>query len=74
MNIYAKEGDKVIYCNPENGYPSDQEQCKKHLELNKVYTVDFTVVGQSHTSVHLKEFPKMSFNSVMFENYKEVTK
>lgn len=71
MNIYAKEGDKVIFCNPKNGYDCDKNQCAKHLKVNQVYTVDFTDVGQSSTRVYLKEFHNVSFNSVMFDDFIE---
>jgi hypothetical protein len=69
MNIYAKNGDKVIFCYPDNGYEHDQEYCKKHLTLNGVYTVELTEVGQSYSSVILQEIPNKSFNTVMFRDF-----
>lgn len=71
MNIYAKEGDKVIFCNPNSGYPSDRNLCNRLLILDDVYTIDFTIVGDSYTEVYLKEFYGVAFNSVMFEDYEE---
>lgn len=71
MNIFARKGDKVVYCYPGNGYEYDQEVCKKYLTLNGVYTVESTAVGQSHSSVILKEVPNRSFNTVMFSDFKE---
>lgn len=70
MNIYAKKGDKVVFCYPDNGYKHDQEDCKKRLTLNRVYTVKSTEVGQSHSSVSLKEV-QGTFNTVMFKDFKE---
>lgn len=69
MNIYAKEGSKVVFANPNNGYQSDKKQCERLLTLNAVYTINATDVGSSHTDVYLKEFPDEVFNSVMFEDY-----
>jgi hypothetical protein len=68
MNIRAHPGTKVKVTEQtaKNGYPGDQEAVKKWLEIGKVYTVAYTVVGQSHTSVVLQELPKRSFNSVNF--------
>ncbi len=62
-------GDKVIYSNPGNGYQSDQEKCKKHLQLGEIYTVSQMTVGGTHTVLHLEEVPECScgFNSVNFQ-------
>lgn len=70
MNIYAKKGDKVIFCNPENGRLYNQEDCFKYLKLDQVYTVDHTDVFGSSTDVYLQEVPGVSFNSVMFDDVK----
>jgi len=53
------------------GYTSDKEQVAKLLEIEKIYTVDYTNVGGSHTDVYLEEFPSESFNSVNFVDVKE---
>lgn len=68
MNIYAHPGTKVKVTEQtaQNGYIGDQEAVKKWLEIGKVYTVAYTVVGQSRTSVTLQELPERSFNSVNF--------
>lgn len=71
MNIYAENGDKVIFINDTSGYESDQEKAKKYLEKGKVYTVAATDVGGWHTDVYLKEIPGQAFNSVLFEDYTE---
>jgi len=68
MNIWAKRGDKVIYKYPNNGYPHDQEDAKKYLVLNKVYTVKETVVWDSISYVWLEEIPGIPFNCGHFED------
>lgn len=67
MDIYSKEGTKVVYQYPTNGYTYDQEMAAKYLELGQEYTVERTEVYQSSTDVFLKEFPGICFNSVMFK-------
>lgn len=62
MDIYAKEGTMVRY-----NYESYQG-IATNLELMKCYTIELTDVGNSYTSVYLKEFPGIPFNSVCFEN------
>lgn len=71
MNIYALEGHKVRCITFSAGYDYDKEMAKKHLELNKEYTVDYTSVDGYSTDVHLKEFPNIKFNSVFFEDVVE---
>jgi hypothetical protein len=70
MNIYAKKGDKVIYCFPTSGYDYDKEQAKEKLVLNQVYTIERTKVHGWSTDVYLQEV-QGSFNSVMFADFKE---
>lgn len=72
MNIYAEENDKVIFAHPTNGWDGDKETANKHLEVDKVYTIEYTEVGGCHTDVYLKEIPDVAFNSVMFEDYAEI--
>lgn len=69
MNINAKKGSKVIFKNPNSGYEYDIEKAKKYLELNKVYTVEKTIIGGSYTSVVLQEFPNEAFNSIQFVDW-----
>lgn len=68
MNIRAHPGTKVKVTEQtaQNGYKGDQENIKKWLEIEKIYTVAYTEVGQSHTSVILQELPEKRFNSVNF--------
>jgi hypothetical protein len=68
MNIFAKEGDKVIYSILQE-YNSDKETAEKYLTRGNIYTVDYTHVEDFHTDVYLKEIPKISFNSVLFADY-----
>lgn len=72
MNIYAKHGDFVVFTHPGNGYPAHQKHAAQFLDLGKIYTVDWTDVGNSHTDVHLVEFHDTCFNSVHFSDYQEV--
>lgn len=71
MNIYAKNGDKVVFLN-RNGYDRDPKNaCERGLVEGGVYTVEQTEVGGWHTNVYLKEFPEHRFNSVMFRDADE---
>jgi hypothetical protein len=68
MNIYAEEGDCVVYLN-KHGYQSSRDRANEiGLVEGGVYTVAYTDVSSSYTSVVLKEFPGESFNSVMFDD------
>jgi hypothetical protein len=73
MNIYAKEGDKVIVTEEGigNGYDGDKRHAEKYLEVGNIYTIDSIEVSGWSTVVNLKEFPEQCFNSVHFEDYKE---
>lgn len=68
MNMYAKRGDKVVYCYTENGYEHDRKECEKHLELEKIYTVYATVVYDWSSTVEFEEIPGVKFNTVMFRD------
>lgn len=68
MNIYAKEGDKVVCSTLDGGYKSDQETAEKYLVIGTEYTIEYTDVDNWHTDVYLGEFPGINFNSVFFEN------
>jgi hypothetical protein len=68
MNIYALEGHKVKCETLEAGYDYDKEIAKRHLELSKEYTIDYTIVDSWSTDVYLKEIPNQRFNSVFFED------
>ena len=68
MDIYAKNGDKVIVTKEtiNNGTEKDKEKAKRLLEIDKEYTVEKTIVRGWSTIVYLKEFPNEQFNSVSF--------
>src|SRR6185312_10610801 len=68
MDIYAQPGTKVIFDNPKNGYAYDQADCRKHLTVGQIYTVERTDVHSAYTDVWLQEVPGVSFNSVMFSD------
>lgn len=68
MNIYAKDGDKVICSTLDAGYEHHKEVANQYLEVGKIYTVEYTIVDSWHTDVYLKEFPEINFNSVFFED------
>lgn len=71
MNIWAKRGHKVLVTklSARNGYDSDSEKVKEHLEIGVIYEVDHTVVHQSSTDVYLVGFDDVRFNSVNFIDY-----
>lgn len=68
MNINAKQGSRVIFKYPTNGYKAHQELAQKHLTEGEVYTVVYTDVSQSSTRVLFEEVPNVWFNSVLFED------
>ena len=63
MKLFAKVE------NPNSGYNCDKENIKQ-LDISKMYEVEFISMGQSHTSIYLKEIDDV-FNSVNFEFYDE---
>lgn len=58
---------KVVFSHPESGYSYDSEHAKRYLQLNKIYHVKNLEVGRYISSLTLKEFPNVSFNTVHFE-------
>jgi hypothetical protein len=68
MNIYAESGAKVRCVSLTAGYECDQKRAREYLELNQIYTVDYTEVYNWCTDVYLREFPMIAFNSVIFED------
>jgi hypothetical protein len=71
MNIYAINGHKVVCSTFDAGYDHDKEVVRKHLEIGKVYTIDYTIIDSWSTDVYLVEFPNVKFNSVFFEDVDE---
>jgi putative FmdB family regulatory protein len=71
MNIHSEPGSLVRFAHPNNGYKSESDLAKKHLTLNEIYTVQYTVVHNWSTDVRLLEVPDITFNSVCFEDYED---
>lgn len=72
MNIYAPNGTKVRFVPGNNGYESENKSAREILELDAIYTVDYTDVSGWSTAVILEEFPNKRFNSVLFEDVSNV--
>jgi len=73
MEIFALKGHKVkVTANPDgtikNGDSSDKKKIEEHLEVGKIYTVEYTNVHSWNTDVVLEGFPGVVFNSVNFES------
>jgi hypothetical protein len=69
MDIWAKQGHKVIFQPGNNGYESENKAAREILELDKVYTVDHVQVDSWISHVQLVEVPNKLFNSVLFNDY-----
>lgn len=65
--IECKPGDRIVYANPDNGYPSDRKYAAEHLVINQIYTVCMLDVGSYSSSVYIGEPVDKWFNTVMFE-------
>ncbi len=70
MNIYANEGDKVIFTG-RGGHDKENADARKQLKVGETYTVAETDVFGWNTDVYLKEFPGKPFNSVLFKDAEE---
>lgn len=70
MNIYAEEGDKVIFLG-KHGRDEELKYALQKLEVGKEYTVYYTDVGGWYSTVCLKELPSEDFNTVMFADVEE---
>lgn len=68
MDIETTRGAKVRYMG-YGGYDGDKEHANKYLTVREIYTVTKLNVGDWSSTVELKEFPELRFNTVMFENY-----
>lgn len=71
LELSTKIGSKIKFIHPDTGYDFDQKHCREHLFLNEEYTLKRIDIGQSSSTVILKEFPDKSFNSVHFSNTNE---
>lgn len=70
MDIYSKSGSKLVFTG-KNGHDWQQEEARQLMEIGQVVTLSYADIGQSSTSISLKEFPGKCFNSVMFKNKKD---
>lgn len=62
VKLFAK------YTHPENGYPCDKKDASENLVLNNFYEVENIIMGQSYTTIYLKNI-EGTFNSVSFDFY-----
>jgi hypothetical protein len=73
MDVYARSGQKVVFANRNAGYPGERERVWNLLTVGGEYTIERTDVGQSYTTVWLKELPGERFNSVFFNDIPQGT-
>lgn len=66
MDIYSPPGTKIRFT-ANGGYEIEMEEAKEILELGAIYTVKYTSVGQSYSTVVLEEFPHKQFNTCLFD-------
>lgn len=71
MDIHSKKGTKVMFTG-KGGYDNNNNYANDFLVIGNTYTVDFTKVGNFNTIVILEEIPGKIFNSVHFDNIKEI--
>lgn len=70
MLLDTPVGHKIILTHPDAGHTHHMENAKKHLQRGKAYTLKTIEVGQSLTTVTLKEAPGV-YSSVQFSNAPE---
>lgn len=63
MKLLAK------FTHPTAGYTPEATKPNSPLVLNQLYEVETVNMGQSYTSIYLKDFPNRHFNSVSFDFY-----
>jgi len=66
MSIRAKKGTKIVFSNPNGGYPDQIALTAKHLIVGTTYTVERTEVFDWYTNIYLQEVPGIGFNSCLF--------
>ena len=64
----TKAGDIIRFAHPNAGERKDRDLGEANLILNNLYQVLRIVVHAWNTEVFLTNMPKISFNSVMFDN------
>jgi hypothetical protein len=67
MDINTATGEKVVFVG-DAGWDGDVMHALKFLEHDQEYTVESLSVGQSSSTVLLREIPNQRFNTVMFKN------
>ena len=74
MDIHAPQGHRIMFSYITAGYESESKFARDILDVNGIYTVDYTEVHAWNTDVYLLEFPqeerkrRISFNSVLFND------
>jgi hypothetical protein len=68
IDIDTHPGEQVYFAHPTNGHPSDKAFAQKLLVHGYVYTVAFLDVHSCSSTLYLREFPGIGFNSVQFQN------
>lgn len=64
--LHCERGSKVKAVDLEAGMKGDSEQAKKFLSIGQIYEVEALNVGSWYSSIWLKEFPNVKFNTVHF--------
>lgn len=65
--LQCEQGHIVQFLYPQNGSDWDQEAAKVCLIEGNKYLVDNITIGSSTSTVTLKQFPNVEFNTVLFE-------
>lgn len=68
--LYAESGSEVVVKNITNGLMGDRRTAQRYLNVGDIYTVDSIEIGRNSSTLTLKEFPNIRFNTVHFELYK----
>ena len=45
---------------------------RRELKVGDFYEVEYIAMGSCYTTIYLKDFPKLSFNSVNFEFFESI--
>jgi|GEM_PF-3177675 len=67
MHLYTAPGEKVVFLD-DGGTQHDRDVAQKYLAEGDEYTVEKLSVDRWNSQLYLKEFPGVSFNTVMFAN------
>lgn len=72
ISLDERRGCKVQFGKNNNGSRTDREHAIKHLDPNKIYTIESTEIYSFNSYLTLQEVPGKSFNLIMF-SYPEKT-